>query len=203
MGTIESIETNTRGTDTVDITDPLDTPEIEPGPGHDIEPWIPSAASAPAHVDPLGTALTHLGVGHTRELDRHGSVEDAQRLDESFAEFGSEERPERWVHDQALQVAQLMPTGFGVNQYVLTTVAPVKIAEQRRERLTLVLQNFGANTIYVGPNIGSAVPGIGWPIIAGGLFSTDVMCELYASVVAGAPSVLATWDQFRTDNKGS
>lgn len=176
--------------DAVETVDPADDLAPDPGTGqvdHDESDYY---GRARRHVDPLGTALERLGVGRSREMDRHGGYEglmtgregapdpDApfRARDAGRLTTGTEQRSDRWVHDEALQVRQLLANRFIVTRIPFPAGAagqvPQQIAPERPERISVQIQILGAGAVtalpcFIGPS-GPSVAASGYP-----LFSSD------------------------------
>lgn len=220
IGHIENYPTQPPA-DAVEEVDPEHDPNVEVGPGVDTDETS-YYGRARRHVDPLGTALLRLGVGRGRELDRHPGYEglmarpgaadpDApfRSRDQAAMTTGTEQRSDRWVHDEALQVRQLIPTGFSTNNYVLPTPAggispAVQVAWKRPERMTIVLYNFGAANAFIA-NSQAGLASTGFLLLSGSSLSLDVTAEIWAkSDPAGvSPATLYVMEQYRSDNAAS
>lgn len=206
---IGPIDTNPYGDDTTTEVDPVHDATVDQGGGVDTDEST-YFGRARRHVDPLGTALMRLGVGRSRELDRHAGYEGlladphAANPDVPFRArdltTGTDARPERWTHDEALQVRELSPTDFDTNQYVLQTAA-VSVAPKRPERLTIILENIGSAPLNVGRSQVKARNG-GFVIPAGGYVMLKAVGEIWACALDAAPTTLCVLEQWRTDNPG-
>jgi hypothetical protein len=166
--------------DMVETVDPKHDETLELSPGVDTDE-TEYFRRARRHIDPLGKALSGLGVGRSRELDQHpgyeGLLTDPRTAQDPDAPFrnsdlasmssGTTQRSDRWVHDQALQVRQLLATGFLVSRFTFPAsplgLVPQLILPRRPERMSLTISTIVANPVYIGPS-GSVSPSSGFPI---------------------------------------
>lgn len=205
---ISNIETNPLGPDTVTEVDPDDghASAGDNGGGQETE-WLQTARR---HMDPLATALSHLGVGRSRDVTQSPGYEGL--LTDPEAPFtmrdvstGTRERPERWIHDQALQVRQVLATNANNDQWTLIAgAAPVRIVAQRPERLGLILQNIGGFPLYIGSTQSKARAGMGGFLMPdASVVNLTASCEWWAAAGPDDDAIIAWLDQFRTDNVGN
>lgn len=196
--------------DTVTIADPKHDPDAgDEGGGVDNDE-SDYYGRARRHIDPFGTALLRLGVGRSRELDQHPGYEGlmAGHTDPD-APFragplttGTDTRPERWTHDQALQVRQLLATDATNDQWSLVAAAaPVQIVPRRPERMGIIFQNVGGFELWIGTTQSKARPGMGGFLMPpASVVNVTASCEWWASAGPDDDAIIAWLDQFRTDN---
>jgi len=197
---INHIEDYPTGDDAVDFSDPVAEEGVtEPNPGTDT-----------LHVDPDAGSITHMDHAKGRDWRLMDVFESDESIDPDAAfgnknlYSGTDDAQERWVHDDALQVRQLVPTSFGTGQWSLTSSVAVNVAPARRERMTIILSNIGSFPVYVSNQQSMATPTSGFPIPAGGVLHLDALTAVWASVnTTLGNSTLAVLDQFRTDNRGN
>ena len=81
-------------------------------------------------------------------------------------------------------------------QSVTVTPAAAPVLSQSNDRVEAILQNNGANPIFIGFDV-SVTTANGWPIPAGGVLVLNTSHEISAIVAAGTEDlrVLETYDK--------
>lgn len=186
---ITRAETNPNGDDRVVMTDP--------GTEAGMQEPIPENQDA---ID----ALTHVpGAGAGRDVRRREDydVRVPGDSDPDAAFSGTHDTPERWVHDEALQVRQLLPTNHFAIAASLSP-APITVVPANSLRMeTRILNNDAANTAYIGSTYSNALPGVGYPLLPGKEIVLTSQADIVASC-SGASCDLRTLVSVRSDNRG-
>lgn len=189
---ITNVETMPEGQDIVAVNDPgQDAVDPQPNPGTD--------TLAP-------DALTHIGAhGRGRDVRNHPSMDRMPGSTARDAGTGTVRDPERYIHDQALQVRQLLPTRWDVTPVALAAGNPVQLVPVRPERMGVQVFNNGPATVYIGPMLGKAGVFSGWPLLPGASQVIDSLDQVWASIdpVSGASADVRVLETWRTDNTGN
>ena len=189
---IQGIETNPVDKDRVHMADPGTDAVAEPDEGTD--------------VVPTADAITHMhGHGRTRDVRNHPDYVFQERAERDVFS-GTEHAPERWIHDEALQVRELVPTQWDTTPVTVSSAVAVQLLAGKNERKLLTVKNRGPGVAYIGPTQVKASPVAGFPLGVNESVTFENLSSMWCSVdtSGGATTadvrVLETW---RTDNRGN
>lgn len=201
--TINAVEQTPDGPDIVHTADPGTDAIAEPtGPevagGIDSITHVPSARRPSASDHP---AFAGMGVTTTHHKRNRRSVPDIDKV-----LTGTVNEPERAIHDEAVQVRQLLPNSWDVHAIpVVAGQVPVQLLVKRPERITYEIYNNGPATLYIAPSYPKCSLQNGRPLPSGASFTMNSFGEVFAVADAGtgASADVRVTETWRTDNGGN